>query len=169
MKLCKTQGMCVNWVSPRTAATQGNEDAIVASVEREPWRSSRDIALELVLSQSTVFEVDILHNNQLHLYHYSRSAHLFPDGRPICMQFCKWAQQHAADELASRTLLWVFIFYLIGWVLKVIVIFLKLFYPGLLEDVPVAVGRRLWFEHDGGAVHYTRDVREWLNATYPGR
>jgi hypothetical protein len=41
--------------------------------------------------------------------------------------------------------------------------------PRLLEDVPVAVRRRLCFQHDGAPEQYTKDVREWLNATYPGR
>jgi hypothetical protein len=41
--------------------------------------------------------------------------------------------------------------------------------PGLLEDVPLAVRQSLWFQHDGAPAHYEEDVRQWLNATYPGR
>jgi hypothetical protein len=82
---------------PRTVRTPANEDAIIAAVEREPWRSSRDIARELGLSQPRILEV--LHDDQLHPYHNSRSAHLFPDDRSLRKQFCEWLQQHAADEL----------------------------------------------------------------------
>jgi hypothetical protein len=47
--------------------------------------------------------------------------------------------------------------------------FLETVLPGLLEDVPLAVRQRLWFQHDGARAHYGEDVRQWLNATYPGR
>jgi hypothetical protein len=47
--------------------------------------------------------------------------------------------------------------------------FLETVVPGLLEDVPLAVTQRLWFQHDRAPVHYGEDVRQWLNATYPGR
>jgi hypothetical protein len=39
----------------------------------------------------------------------------------------------------------------------------------LLEDVPLAVRQRLWFQHDGAPACYGEDVRQWLNVTYPGR
>jgi hypothetical protein len=47
--------------------------------------------------------------------------------------------------------------------------FLETVLLGLLEDVPLAVRQRLWFQHDGAPAHYGEDVRQWLNATYPGR
>jgi hypothetical protein len=28
---------------------------------------------------------------------------------------------------------------------------------------------KVWFQHDGGPAHWGEDVRQWLNATYPGR
>jgi hypothetical protein len=59
---------------PRTVRTPANEDAIISAVEREPWRSSHEIERELGLSQPGVLEV--LHEDQLHPYHYSRSAHI---------------------------------------------------------------------------------------------
>jgi hypothetical protein len=34
----------VNAGRPRSVRTPANEDAIIAAVEREPWRSTRDIA-----------------------------------------------------------------------------------------------------------------------------
>jgi hypothetical protein len=39
----------VNAGRARTIRTPANEDAKIASVEREPWRTSRDIARELGL------------------------------------------------------------------------------------------------------------------------
>jgi hypothetical protein len=96
----------VNAGRPRTVRTPANEDATIAALEREPWRSSRDIAREFGLSQPKVLEV--LHDCQLHPYHYSRSAHLFPDDRPLGIQFCEWLRhQHSADELFLHNILCV--------------------------------------------------------------
>jgi hypothetical protein len=47
--------------------------------------------------------------------------------------------------------------------------FLETVLPGLLENVPLAVRQRLWFQHDGAPAHYGEDVRHWLYATYPVR
>jgi hypothetical protein len=44
--------------------TPANEDIINAGVEREPWRSTLDIAREVGLSQSKILEV--LHDDQVH-------------------------------------------------------------------------------------------------------
>jgi hypothetical protein len=74
------------------------------AVGREPWESSRDIALELGLSQPSVLEV--FHDDQLHPYHCSRRAHLFSDDHPLLMQFCEWLHQHAANELFLHNILW---------------------------------------------------------------
>ena len=41
--------------------------------------------------------------------------------------------------------------------------------PVLLEDVPVQVRRQLIFQHDGAPAHFSRQVREHLNAHYPDR
>jgi hypothetical protein len=96
---------CVNAGRQRTVRTQGNEDTIVAAVEREPWRSSRDIARELRLSEPSVLEVQ--HDDQLRPDHYSRSAHSFPADRPLRMQFWKqlW-HRHAADKLLLHNIWW---------------------------------------------------------------
>jgi hypothetical protein len=47
--------------------------------------------------------------------------------------------------------------------------FLVTVLPGLLEDVPLAVRERLWFQHSGAPAHYGEDVQQWLNVTYSGR
>ncbi|XP_011873739.1 PREDICTED: uncharacterized protein LOC105565277 [Vollenhovia emeryi] len=41
--------------------------------------------------------------------------------------------------------------------------------PGLLEDVDFQTRQRMWFQLDGAAPHYARDVRLFLDAQYPGR
>jgi hypothetical protein len=41
----------VNAGRPQTGQTPDNEDAVITAVERESWRSSRNIARELGLSQ----------------------------------------------------------------------------------------------------------------------
>jgi hypothetical protein len=218
-RLRGTTTALVNAGRPRTVRTPANEDDIISAVEREPWRSSRDIARELGLSQPRVLEV--LHGDQLHPYHYSRSAHLVPDDRPLRMQFCEWLRhRYAADKFFLHNILWtdeacftregVFnvhnshlwardnphairergcqvCFRVSVWagIVGDIVVgpyllpgrltaqryrdFLKTVLPGLLEDVPLTVRQRLWFQHDGAPAHYREDVRQCLNATYPGR
>jgi hypothetical protein len=47
--------------------------------------------------------------------------------------------------------------------------FLETVLPGLLENVPLAVRQRLWFQHNRAPAHYGEDVQQWLNVTYPGR
>jgi hypothetical protein len=59
-----TPTVFVNASRPQTLQTPANEDAIIAAVEREGWRSSSDIARELGLSQPRVLEV--LHDDELH-------------------------------------------------------------------------------------------------------
>jgi hypothetical protein len=53
----------VNAGRPRTVWTPTNEDAIITALEREPLRSSRDIAREFGLSQPRAFEE--VHDAQL--------------------------------------------------------------------------------------------------------
>jgi hypothetical protein len=90
----------VNAGRPRTVRTPANEDAIIAAVEKLTRYRTR-----IGLSQPRVLEV--LYDDQLHPYHYSRSAHLSPDDRPLRMQFCEWLRhQHTADELFFHNILW---------------------------------------------------------------
>lgn len=48
-------------------------------------------------------------------------------------------------------------------------IFLRDVLRGLLEDVPIQVRRRMWFQHDGAPAHFFRDVRQLLDEQYPNR
>lgn len=41
--------------------------------------------------------------------------------------------------------------------------------PVLLEDVPLATLRGMYYQHDGAPAHFARAVREALNMEYPGR
>ena len=68
----------------RIVRTSAKEDVIIAAVWRAHWRSSRDIALELELSQIRVHE--LLYYDQIQSYHYTRRAYLLPDDRSLALQ-----------------------------------------------------------------------------------
>ena len=48
-------------------------------------------------------------------------------------------------------------------------VFLRTELPGLLEDIPLMVRMQMFFQHDGAPPHYSRLVREYLNASFPNR
>lgn len=39
----------------------------------------------------------------------------------------------------------------------------------LLDDLPLALIRDMWYQHDGCPAHYFRGVRDWLNENFPDR
>ena len=39
----------------------------------------------------------------------------------------------------------------------------------MLENVPLQVRERFWFQHDGAPPHFDLDVREYLNNVFPNR
>jgi len=41
--------------------------------------------------------------------------------------------------------------------------------PALLEDIPLQERTEIIFQHDGAPAHFSRQVREFLNAHYPDR
>jgi hypothetical protein len=47
--------------------------------------------------------------------------------------------------------------------------FLRNSLPELLEELPLAVRAEMWFMHDGAPPHLSRNVRNFLNVTYPQR
>jgi hypothetical protein len=47
--------------------------------------------------------------------------------------------------------------------------FLRNSLPELLEELPLAVRAEMWFMHDGAPPHFSRNVRNFLNVTYPPR
>lgn len=45
--------------------------------------------------------------------------------------------------------------------------FLREELPSFIPDLPLALRRDMYFQHDGCAAHYRRSVRVWLDANYP--
>jgi hypothetical protein len=41
--------------------------------------------------------------------------------------------------------------------------------PRLLEDVPLNKGGRIYLQYDGDPPHFSRQVRNFLNYSFPGR
>ena len=48
-------------------------------------------------------------------------------------------------------------------------VFLEEVLPELLENVPLAVRRRMWFQQDGAPAHFHNGVRNYLNVQFPNR
>ena len=48
-------------------------------------------------------------------------------------------------------------------------VFLRNELPGLLEDIPLMIRSKMYFQHDGALPHYTRNVRDYLNESFPNR
>ena len=48
-------------------------------------------------------------------------------------------------------------------------LFLRNVLPDLLDNVPIATRRRMWFQQDGAPPHYSREAREFLNERFPNR
>ena len=46
------------------------------------------------------------------------------------------------------------------------IIFIRDILPEMLENVPLQVRQRLWFQHDGAPAHFALDVREYLNKVF---
>ena len=49
------------------------------------------------------------------------------------------------------------------------IIFIRDILPEMLENVPLQVRQRLWFQHDGAPAHFSLDVREYLNNVFSNR
>jgi hypothetical protein len=77
--------------------TQSLKNPQISYGAREPPRSSHEITRELRLPKPKFLEV--IHDVQVHPYHYSRSGHLFPRDRLLRMQlFRRLLHQYVADE-----------------------------------------------------------------------
>lgn len=48
-------------------------------------------------------------------------------------------------------------------------VFLQQVLPELMEDVPLAIRRVMWFQHDGAPAHFTAEVRNHLTQTFDNR
>jgi hypothetical protein len=95
----------VNAGRPRTVRTVANENAIIAAVDRELWRSSRDIARKLGLTQPKVLET-LMTINCIHplLAEQTSVSRRSPSTDAILFMAtstrCGWAlfTQHSADR-----------------------------------------------------------------------
>lgn len=47
--------------------------------------------------------------------------------------------------------------------------FLERILPGLLENVPINIRRRMWYQHDGAPAHFSNASRQVLDNNYPNR
>ena len=47
--------------------------------------------------------------------------------------------------------------------------FLEEALPELLEDLPLALRQRMWYQHDGAPAHFTANVRNYLDRHFPAR
>jgi hypothetical protein len=48
-------------------------------------------------------------------------------------------------------------------------VFLQEVLPVLLEDVPLAVRRDMWFQHDWAPAHFSAQTQQHLNTLFPDR
>jgi hypothetical protein len=48
-------------------------------------------------------------------------------------------------------------------------VFLRNELPGLLEDIPLMVRSQMYFQHDGSPAHFSQNVSEYLNESFPNR
>ena len=49
------------------------------------------------------------------------------------------------------------------------IIFIRGILPEMLENLPLQVRQRFWFQHDGAPAHFALDVREYPNNVFPNR
>jgi hypothetical protein len=171
----------VNAGRPRTVRRPANEDVIIVDVEREPWTRTG-------ISQPWVLEV--LHDDQYASIPLIAERTCF---QTIILYGCNFAKGYDINTLRMSSFYSIFC----GQtkrVLRIIVWpgtvgdnavghyllpdrltaqryrdFLETVLPGLLEDVPLAVRQKLWFQHDAAPAHYVEDVWQWFNSTCPGK
>jgi hypothetical protein len=79
----------------------------------------------------------------------------------ICKHSLNFASPSAFQLKSSGTLQWIPIRYLAGWFLESVLL-------GLLADVPLAMGQRLWYQHDRAPMQYGEHAHLWLKATQAG-
>ena len=49
------------------------------------------------------------------------------------------------------------------------IFFIREILPEMLENVPLQVRQRLWFQHDEAPAHFALEVREYRNNVFPSR
>lgn len=73
---------------PRTTCTPEFEERVLDEIENHPEKSTRELALDFRVSNATVWKV--LHEQQLHAYHYQRVQALLPQDYFPRVQLCQW-------------------------------------------------------------------------------
>jgi hypothetical protein len=53
--------------------------------------------------------------------------------------------------------------------LALLIVFLQEVLPVLLEDLPLAVRRDMWFQHDGASAHFRAQTEQHLNTQFSDR
>lgn len=218
-QLCETgsfAGINVDRGSRRSTRTVSVEEAVLQSIEEQPSSSTRGIARQFGVSQSSVWR--ILNEERLHPFHLQRVQLLEAEDYPKRVTFCQWFMQRTAvdpnfptyvlftDE-ASFTREGVFNTHnshvwanqnphgttvraaqqrfavnvwtgivgdcLLGPYLLPsrldcanYLIFLQTVLPGLMNEVPAVILRRMWFQHDGAPAHFANDVRCYLTRKF---
>jgi len=100
-RLCETgsltSGTC-ECGSPTDSTGDSQKGAKVSALERHLWRSSRDVARKLRLSQPTF--LGNLRDDEFYHFDDLQSANLFSDTRLLWMTFCKRLRhEHAANKV----------------------------------------------------------------------
>ncbi|KYN20088.1 hypothetical protein ALC57_07556 [Trachymyrmex cornetzi] len=119
-----------------------NEEAVLSAIEEDSSTSIRQISRILEMTKSTVH--NILKENQLHAYHYTKVQHLMYYAgildNTIISPFELPPRVNGKNDLTI-----------------------------LLENVPLHLRRNTIFQHDGAPTHTFRNVCQFLNTIYPNR
>lgn len=73
---------------PRQARTAINEENVLDAVAQNPRTSTNAIAVNLGLTQSTVWRT--LHEQLLYPFHFQRVQTMNPNDYPARLEFCRW-------------------------------------------------------------------------------
>ncbi|KAJ8886435.1 hypothetical protein PR048_012646 [Dryococelus australis] len=93
------------------------------------------------LSPATVWRV--LHDQSLFPHYQQQVQVMGSRNYPQCLQITQWYLQHCQAEPGfTKCVLFTY------------------------EDIPLAVGNAMWFEHDGAPAHFGEAVRSYLNARF---
>lgn len=201
------------------ADNEENEFIVLGSVAENPSTSTRKIAREIGLSQSSVCR--ILRKHKYHPFHIQMHQNLYGTDFQKRLDFCLWALERVGEEnnffdfvlftdestfhnngLVNRhnfhyydtenrhlfhtvdrqnrwsTNVWggivgehligpyFFNGYLNG---RKFLRFLKEDFLNLLENVPLNIRQRMWFQLDGAPAHFKRSVRNYLDRKFPDK
>ncbi|EZA54928.1 hypothetical protein X777_05346, partial [Ooceraea biroi] len=141
---------------------------VLDAFHENPGTSVRRTALEFGLSRSEAHS--ILRQNELHPYHYQRVQQILPRDVEQRIYFCEGFLAQCRRNVSSRHYFMIGPYFLpprlTGDIYRN---FIVNELPILLADVPLHIRRQLIFQHDGAPAHFSRQVREVLDAHFPDR